>query len=52
VAVRFRRAGIPDEHAVLGPPAALYSHYALDAVGIAERARDLLDGGVPRRPSG
>jgi len=38
----FRRHGVPDVHVVLGPPAALYAHYELDATGIAGRARDLL----------
>jgi transketolase len=41
-AVPFRRAGVPDEHVVLGPPAALYAHYELDAAGIAGRARRFL----------
>jgi transketolase len=41
-AVRFARAAIPDVHVVLGPPAALYSHYGLDATGVARRAMDLL----------
>ena len=49
VPLRFRRAGIPDEHVVLGPPAALYAHYALDAPGIAQRARDLLEEARPRQ---
>jgi transketolase len=40
--VRFRRHGVPDVHVVLGPPAALYAHYELDAAGIAGRAKDLL----------
>jgi transketolase len=40
--VPFRRVGIPDEHVVLGPPAALYAHYELDAAGIAGRARRFL----------
>jgi transketolase len=40
--VHFRRAGVPDEHVVLGPPGALYAHYELDAVGVAGRAKDLL----------
>jgi len=43
VATRFRRHGIPDEHVVLGPPAALYAHYQLDAPGIAATARRFLD---------
>jgi transketolase len=41
-AVRFRRAGVPDEHVVLGPPAALYAHYQLDSGGIVARARRFL----------
>jgi len=40
--VPFRRHGVPDEHVVLGPPAALYAHYELDAAGIAGRARRFL----------
>jgi transketolase len=40
--VRFRRHGVPDVHVVLGPPAALYAHYELDAAGITGRAKDLL----------
>ena len=40
--VRFKRHGVPDVHVVLGPPAALYSYYELDAAGIAGRARNLL----------
>lgn len=52
VPARFRRAGVPDEHVVLGPPAALYAHYALDAAGIARQARDLLENDGSREPSG
>ncbi len=40
----FRRHGIADSYALIGPPAALYAHYKLDAAGIAETARALLDG--------
>lgn len=40
--VTFRRHGVPDVHVVLGPPAALYAHYELDAAGVTGRARDLL----------
>jgi transketolase len=40
--VRFRRHGVPDVHVALGPPAALYSYYELDATGVAGRAKDLL----------
>lgn len=45
VATRFRRHGVPDEHVVLGPPAALYAHYRLDASGIEAVARELLGPG-------
>jgi transketolase len=38
----FRRHGVPDEFAPVGPPAALYAHYRLDAPGIAAVARELL----------
>ncbi len=40
--VSFRRHGVPDVHVTLGPPAALYSHYELDAAGVATHARNLL----------
>jgi transketolase len=40
--LRFRRHGVPDEFAPVGPPAALYAHYRLDAPGIAAVARELL----------
>jgi transketolase len=40
--VPFRRHGVMDEYALIGPPAALYSHYRLDAPGIAAVARELL----------
>lgn len=42
VGVPFRRHGVPDQHVVLGPPAALYAHYRLDAAGIEATARQLL----------
>jgi transketolase len=42
LAPAFRRLGVPDVHVVLGPPAALYAHYHLDAVGIESAARELL----------
>jgi len=38
--VPFRRHGIPDEFVPVGPPAALYAHYRLDAPGIAAVARE------------
>ncbi len=40
----FRRHGIMDEYSLIGPPAALYAHYSLDAAGIARIARDLIGG--------
>src|SRR5215831_17334716 len=40
--VPFRKHGIPDEFVPVGPPAALYAHYRLDAAGIAAVARKLL----------
>ena len=38
----FRRHGVPDSYAPIGPPAALYAHFRLDAEGIAAVARELL----------
>ncbi|MFO1090806.1 MAG: transketolase C-terminal domain-containing protein [Hyphomicrobiales bacterium] len=40
--VPFLRHGVPDTFAPVGPPAALYAHYRLDAEGIADVARELL----------
>jgi transketolase len=40
--VPFRRHGVVDEYALIGPPAALYAHYRLDAPGVAQVARELL----------
>ncbi len=42
IAIPFKRHGIYDEFAVIGPPAALYAHYRLDAPGIAEVVREWL----------
>ncbi|WP_020659957.1 transketolase family protein [Amycolatopsis benzoatilytica] len=42
--VPLRRHGVPDEHVPVGPPAALYAHYRLDAPGIAAVAQELLKG--------
>ncbi|HMH93981.1 MAG TPA: transketolase C-terminal domain-containing protein, partial [Streptosporangiaceae bacterium] len=42
VATGLRRHGVPDEHVLLGPPAALYAHYQLDGAGVEAVARDLL----------
>ena len=39
---RFRRHGLPDEYALIGPPLALYAHYGLDAGGIARTLRELV----------
>jgi len=39
---RFRRHGVPDEHVVIGPPAALYGRYRLDAAGVEAVARELI----------
>jgi transketolase len=39
---QFRRHGVPDEYALIGPPLALYAHYGLDAAGIARMLRDLV----------
>lgn len=40
--VRFRRHGIDDVFSLIGPPAALYAHYGLDAAGVTQIARDML----------
>jgi transketolase len=40
--VRFKKHGVPDEYAPVGPPAALYAHYRLDAEGIAATAKEFL----------
>ncbi len=40
--LKFRRHGVPDEFAPVGPPAALYAHYRLDAPGIVAVARELV----------
>jgi transketolase len=41
-AVRFAKHGVPDEYIPVGPPAALYAKYRLDASGVAIVARELL----------
>jgi transketolase len=38
----FQRHGIPDGFVPVGPPAALYAHYKLDAAGIAGKAKSFL----------
>ncbi|HET7409718.1 MAG TPA: transketolase C-terminal domain-containing protein, partial [Paracoccaceae bacterium] len=40
----FHRHGVPDRYVEIGPPAALYANYRLDATGIAAVARELLSG--------
>lgn len=40
--VRFGKHGVPDEYVPVGPPAALYGHYRLDAAGIAAVAKELV----------
>jgi transketolase len=40
----FRRHGIMDEYSLIGPPAALYAHYSLDAAGVTRVARELIRG--------
>lgn len=42
-AAKFKRHGIHDEFVMIGPPAALYAHYKLDAAGVAATARAFLD---------
>lgn len=37
----FLRHGIHDEYVLIGPPAGLYAHYKLDAIGIANVTEDL-----------
>ncbi|MFZ9628656.1 MAG: transketolase family protein [Ilumatobacteraceae bacterium] len=41
-AITFHRHGVPDEHVLIGPPAALYAHYRLDAPGIAAVVDEVL----------
>lgn len=40
--IPFRRHGIQDEFSLIGPPAALYAHYRLDADGVTAVAKELL----------
>lgn len=39
---KFRKHGVPDKYVEVGPPAALYAHYQLNAEGVAEVAREFL----------
>ncbi len=38
----FQKHGVPDKFVEVGPPAALYAHYRLDAQGVTEVAKELL----------
>jgi transketolase len=40
--IPFQRHGVPDEFVPVGPPAALYAHYKLNAEGIAKKVQTLL----------
>lgn len=40
--IAFRKHGVPDRFVEVGPPAALYAHYQLDAAGVAAVAAELL----------
>jgi transketolase len=42
VAVPLLRHGVPDTYVLIGPPAALYAHYRLDAAGVAGVVEELL----------
>ncbi len=44
LAINFTRHGVPDEHVLIGPPAALYAHYRLDAAGIESVVLEALEG--------
>src|SRR5262249_30937080 len=48
--IAFGRHGVPDEHVVIGPPAALYNRYRLDAAGIESVTREII--GAKREPDG
>lgn len=43
--VRLRRHGIYDQYSLIAPPTHLYAHYKLDAAGIEEIARQLVESG-------
>lgn len=50
VPVRFRRLGVPDVFAIVGPPAELYHYYGYDAEGIANVVASLIDGSPAPAP--
>ena len=39
---KFLKHGVPDKYVEVGPPAALYAKYRLDAAGVTEVARELI----------
>lgn len=41
--IPFAKHGIPDRYVEVGPPAALYAHYGLDAAGVAAKAKELMN---------
>jgi transketolase len=43
LAIPFRRHGVDDEYALIGPPAGLYAHYRLDPAGIAAVVEEVCD---------
>lgn len=47
LAVPFVRHGVNDEYVLVGPPAALYAHYRLDATGVAGVVEGLCRSGTP-----
>ncbi|MDO9524291.1 MAG: transketolase C-terminal domain-containing protein [Gemmobacter sp.] len=40
--IPFQKHGVPDKYVEVGPPAALYAHYKLDAPGVTDVARAFL----------
>ena len=40
--IAFQKHGVPDKFVEVGPPAALYAHYRLDAPGVTEVAKELM----------
>lgn len=42
IGIKFKRHGIYDEYALIGPPLRVWEHYRLDGKGIAEVARGFL----------
>jgi len=46
--IRFQRAGIPDEYTVTGSQSDIFRHYGISMEGLAQQARSLLSGDIPR----